>query len=53
MPRTAPEAKKDAVRGYGGTITECEPSTTSREAVSPRCMSAPAPISCIPTTIRA
>lgn len=33
MPRTAPEAKKAAVRGYGGTITECEPSTTSREAV--------------------
>ncbi|MFN3822406.1 MAG: beta-hydroxyaspartate dehydratase BhcB [Pseudorhodobacter sp.] len=33
MPRTAPEAKKDAVRGYGGVITECEPSTTSREAV--------------------
>ncbi|MBM1817590.1 beta-hydroxyaspartate dehydratase BhcB [Pseudosulfitobacter pseudonitzschiae] len=33
MPRTAPQAKKDAVRGYGGMITECEPSTTSREAV--------------------
>lgn len=33
MPRTAPEAKKDAVRGYGGTIVECEPSTSSREAV--------------------
>ncbi len=33
MPRTAPQAKKDAVRGYGGLITECEPSTTSREAV--------------------
>ena len=33
MPRTAPQAKKDAVRGYGGTIVECEPSTTSREAV--------------------
>jgi len=32
MPRTAPQAKKDAVRRYGGTITECEPSTTSREA---------------------
>ena len=31
MPRTAPQAKKDAVRGYGGVITECEPSTTSRE----------------------
>ncbi len=33
MPRTAPQAKKDAVRGYGGIITECEPSTSSREAV--------------------
>ena len=33
MPHTAPEAKKAAVRGYGGLITECEPSTTSREAV--------------------
>ncbi|SDI94726.1 beta-hydroxyaspartate dehydratase BhcB [Alloyangia pacifica] len=33
MPRTAPQAKKDAVRGYGGIITECEPSTSSRETV--------------------
>jgi len=33
MPRTAPEAKKDAVRGYGATIVECDPSTSSREAV--------------------
>ena len=33
MPRTAPEAKKAAVRGYGGIITECEPSTSSREEV--------------------
>ncbi len=31
MPRTAPQAKKDAVIGYGGKIVECEPSTTSRE----------------------
>jgi threonine dehydratase len=36
MPRTAPQAKKDAVRGYGGTITECEPSTSSREEVFAR-----------------
>ena len=36
MPRTAPEAKKEAVRGYGGTITECEPSTSSREEVFAR-----------------
>lgn len=33
MPYSAPEAKKAAVRGYGGIITECEPSTTSREEV--------------------
>ncbi|MBL4629563.1 MAG: pyridoxal-phosphate dependent enzyme [Roseicyclus sp.] len=33
MPHSAPQAKKDAVIGYGGNITECEPSTTSREAV--------------------
>lgn len=33
MPHSAPQAKKDAVRGYGGIITECEPSTSSREAV--------------------
>lgn len=36
MPRTAPQAKKDAVRGYGGQITECEPSTSSREEVFAR-----------------
>lgn len=33
MPRTAPQAKKDAVRAYGGRVIECEPSTSSREAV--------------------
>ncbi|WP_439923552.1 beta-hydroxyaspartate dehydratase BhcB [Nitrobacter sp. JJSN] len=33
MPRTAPQTKKDAVRGYGGKVVECEPSTSSREAV--------------------
>jgi len=33
MPRTAPQAKKDAVRGYGGKVVECEPSTSSRETV--------------------
>lgn len=33
MPRTAPQAKKDAVLGYGGRVVECEPSTSSREAV--------------------
>ena len=38
MPRTAPQAKKDAVRGYGGRIVECEPSTSSREAVFAKVM---------------
>lgn len=33
MPHTAPQAKKDAVRGYGGRVVESEPSTSSREAV--------------------
>lgn len=33
MPRTAPQAKKDTVRRYGGVITESEPSTSSREAI--------------------
>ena len=36
MPSTAPQAKKDAVKGYGGIITECEPSTSSRESVFAR-----------------
>ena len=31
MPHTALEAKKAAVYGYGGSIVECEPSTSSRE----------------------
>jgi len=31
MPHTTPQAKKDAVIAYGGMITECEPSTSSRE----------------------
>jgi threonine dehydratase len=31
MPRTAPQAKKDTVVRYGGVVTECDPSTTSRE----------------------
>jgi len=33
MPHTAPEAKKTAVKAYGGQVIECEPSTSSREAV--------------------
>ena len=39
MPRTAPQAKKDTVRRYGGVITECEPSTTSREETFARVQS--------------
>ena len=33
MIKTAPDAKKDAVRGYGGVVRECEPSAAAREAV--------------------
>ena len=33
MPRTAPETKKAAVRGYGGKILECEPTQASREGM--------------------
>ena len=36
MPATANEAKKSAVRGYGGFITECAPSMSSRELASSR-----------------
>jgi len=32
MPRNAPQVKKDAVRGYGASIVECEPTPTAREA---------------------
>ena len=32
MPRTAPQVKKDAVRGYGATVIECEPTIVAREA---------------------
>ena len=31
MPHTAPQAKLDAVRGYGGEVTLCEPSLQDRE----------------------
>ncbi len=40
MPRTAPQTKKDTVRRYGGVITECEPSTTSREETFARVQAA-------------
>ncbi|RRB02874.1 threonine ammonia-lyase [Larkinella rosea] len=32
MPRTAPQVKKDAVKGYGAEIIECEPTLEAREA---------------------
>lgn len=31
MPNNAPQVKKDAVRGYGGIIVECEPTLEARE----------------------
>ncbi|WP_266365165.1 threonine ammonia-lyase [Tellurirhabdus rosea] len=31
MPRTAPQVKKDAVRGYGAEVIECEPTLDARE----------------------
>ena len=31
MPRTAPAVKKAAVEGYGGIVTECEPTHADRE----------------------
>lgn len=31
MPEDAPEVKKNAVRGYGGIITECEPTLDARK----------------------
>lgn len=32
MPRTAPQIKKNGVKGYGGKIYECEPNLASRES---------------------
>lgn len=32
MPKNAPQVKKDAVAGYGGQITYCEPTLQAREA---------------------
>ena len=32
MPRTAPDIKKQGVRGFGGEIFECEPTLEAREA---------------------
>ena len=32
MPRTAPQVKIDAVKGYGGEIVFCEPTLAARES---------------------
>ncbi|KAF7731533.1 hypothetical protein EC973_009297 [Apophysomyces ossiformis] len=34
MPRNAPEVKKAAVRGYGATVVECEPTQEKRQEVT-------------------
>jgi len=34
MPSNAPQVKKDAVKGYGGIIIECEPTLTARETTA-------------------
>ncbi|WP_036382315.1 threonine/serine dehydratase [Muricauda sp. MAR_2010_75] len=34
MPHSAPQVKKNAVRGYGGQIIECEPTLEARELAS-------------------
>ncbi|MFK8009241.1 MAG: threonine/serine dehydratase [Saprospiraceae bacterium] len=34
MPTNAPQVKKDAVRDYGGIITECEPNIDIRQATT-------------------
>ena len=34
MPSNAPEIKKEAVKGYGGELIECEPSLKAREATA-------------------
>ena len=34
MPSTAPQVKKDAVKGYGGQITECEPTLDARQSTA-------------------
>ena len=36
MPSNAPQVKKDAVRGYGATITECAPVLAERESNAQR-----------------
>ncbi len=38
MPSSAPQVKKDAVKGYGGTITECPPTLEEREKAAEEIM---------------
>ncbi|SDL85895.1 threonine dehydratase [Salinimicrobium catena] len=38
MPSTAPQVKKDAVKGYGGKITECPPTLPEREKAAQKIM---------------
>lgn len=38
MPSTAPNVKKEAVKGYGGEITECPPTLEDREKTAARVM---------------
>ena len=36
VPANATQAKKDAIRGYGGTVIECEPNLAARDEVAAR-----------------
>lgn len=38
MPSTAPQVKKNAVKGYGGKITECLPTLAEREKAAQKIM---------------
>ncbi|KAI9306337.1 pyridoxal-5'-phosphate-dependent protein beta subunit [Cunninghamella echinulata] len=38
MPNNSPQVKKDAVRGYGATVIECEPTLEAREATAEKVM---------------
>lgn len=40
MPSNAPEVKKEAVRSYGGQITECEPLIEARQAEADKIVTA-------------
>ncbi|HKL90511.1 MAG TPA: threonine/serine dehydratase [Allomuricauda sp.] len=38
MPSSAPQVKKEAVKGYGGILVECEPNLAARELASDQIM---------------